>query len=149
MSVKVGHSTPSLQVAEIEQSIRFCELLGFAAIDTDRTKPLGWARMHFEGGAILFVRAEEPVDASKQSIILYMYASDLPGLRAHLLASGVKLPEIAYPHCMPSGEICISDPKRYIILVGHWGSAEQEGWEKRIGGKAEQIRIASAGGEAS
>jgi len=49
MSVKAGYSTPMLHVAEIEESIRFYELLGFATVDTDRCKPLGWARMHCEG----------------------------------------------------------------------------------------------------
>lgn len=45
MSAKVGYSTPLLHVAEIERSIRFYELLGFATVDTDRAKPLGWARL--------------------------------------------------------------------------------------------------------
>ena len=49
MSVKAGYCTPLLPVEEIERSIRFYELLGFATIDTDRAKPLGWARLHCEG----------------------------------------------------------------------------------------------------
>lgn len=47
---KAGWLTPLLHVANIETSIRFYELLGFSTIDTDRAKPLGWARMHCEGG---------------------------------------------------------------------------------------------------
>lgn len=58
MSVKVGYSNPLLHMAEIESSIRFYELLGFTTVDTDRGKPLGWARLHCEGGAVMFLRAE-------------------------------------------------------------------------------------------
>lgn len=81
MSAKVGYSTPLLHVAEVERSICFYELLGFATVDSDRARPLGWARLHCESGAVRFVRAEEPVDASAQAVLLYMYTPDLAGLR--------------------------------------------------------------------
>lgn len=124
-----------LHVAEIEKSIRFYELLGFTTVDTDRVQPLGWARMHCEGGAVMFLRAEGPVDASAQSVLLCMYTPDLIGLREQLLASGVKVPPIRHPEYMPSGEICIADPDGYAILVSHWGKSEHEAWEKRISAK--------------
>jgi hypothetical protein len=132
---KVGYSTPLLHVAEIEKSIQFYELLGFATVDTDRCKPLGWARLHCEGGAVMFLRAEEPVDASAHSVMLYMYTPDLAGLREHLLASGLQVPPIKYPGYMPSGEITLADPDGNIIMVAHWGKSEHEAWEKRIGAK--------------
>jgi len=136
MTVKAGYSTPMLHVAEIEKSIRFYELLGFTTIDTDRCKPLGWARLHCEGGAVMFLRAEEPLEAASHAVLLYMYTPDLVALREQLLASGVKVPTIAYPEYMPSGEVCISDPDGYTILIAHWGKAEHDAWEKRIGAKA-------------
>jgi hypothetical protein len=132
MSVKVGYSTPLLHVAEIERSIRFYELLGFATVDTDRGEPLGWARLHCEGGTVMFLRAEEPVDASAQAVLLCMYTPDLPGLREHLLANGVQVPPIRHPEYMRSGEITIPDPDGFVIVVSHWGRSEQEAWEKRI-----------------
>jgi hypothetical protein len=124
-----------LHVAEIEKSIRFYELLGFVTVDTDGAKPLGWARIHCEGGAIMFLRAEGPVDAT-HPVMLCTYTPDLPGLREQLLASGVKVPAIQYPHYMPSGELNLRDPDGNIVLVSHWGKSEQEAWEKRIGRKA-------------
>jgi len=135
MGVKVGHSTPMLHVAEIEKSIAFYELLGFETIDTDRCQPLGWARLHCEGGALMFLRAEGPLDGAGRGLILCMYTPDLPGLREQLLAGGVKVPEIRYPGYMPSGEVQFLDPDGYSVLISHWGKAEQEAWEKRIGGK--------------
>ncbi len=136
MNARVGYSTPMLHVADIETSIRFYELLGFTTVDTDGAEPLGWARLHCEGGAVMFLRAEEPVNARAQSVLLYMYTPDLSGLREHLLANGIKVPPISRPPYMPSGEICISDPDGYIVLVAHWGQAEHEAWLKRIGASA-------------
>ena len=136
MTAKVGYSTPMLHVAEIEKSIHFYELLGFTTIDTDRCKPLGWARLHCEGGAVMFLRAEEPLGTPSHGVLLYMYTPDLVSLREQLLARGVKVPPIGYPGYMPSGEVCISDPDGYTILVAHWGKAEHDAWEKRIGAKA-------------
>jgi hypothetical protein len=138
MSVKAGYSTPLLHVAEVERSIRFYELLGFTTIDTDRCTPLGWARLHCEGGAVMFLRVEggEEPDPAAQGILLYLYTPDLAGLREQLLAAGVKVPPIKYPEYMPSGEVVLRDPDGYGIFIGHWGKVEHEAWEKRIGAKA-------------
>ena len=135
MTAKAGYSTPMLHVAEIEKSIQFYELLGFATIDTDRCQPLGWARLHCEGGAVMFLRAEEPVNASAHPVMLCMYTPDLTALREHLLASGVNVPPIKHPGYMPSGEITLADPDGNIIIVSHWGKSEHEAWEKRISEK--------------
>ncbi len=109
-----------LHVAEIEKSIRFYELLGFVLIDTDRCVPLGWARMHCDGGAIAFLRAEEehPVDPAVQGVLLYMYTPDLTGLREQLLASGLKVPSIVYPGYMPSGELNLAIPMVTTFVSG-------------------------------
>lgn len=132
MPPKAGYSTPLYHVAEIERSIRFYELLGFKLMDTDRCTPIGWARMHCEGGAIMFLRAEHPFDASGQFIYLAMYTPDLAGLREHLLANGVKVPAIKYPEYMPSGMVEMTDPDGYRLGIHHWGKVEQDGWEKRV-----------------
>jgi len=138
MSVKAGYSTPMLHVADIERSIRFYERLGFATIDTDRGTPLGWARLHCEGGAIMFLRAEEgeKLDPAAQGVLLCMYTPDLAGRREQLLAAGVKVPPIRHPEYMPSGEVTLRDPDGYCVVVSHWGKAEHDAWEQRIGRKA-------------
>jgi hypothetical protein len=132
MTAKATYSTPLLHVAEIENSIRFYELLGFVTIDSDGCKPLGWARMHCESGSIMFLRLEVPFDPSKQGFLFYLYTPDLAGLRQHLLANGVKVPAINYPEYMPSGKINIADPDGYHIEIAHWGKSDQEAWEKRL-----------------
>lgn len=145
MTAKAGYSTPSLHVADVTRSLRFYELLGFETIDTDATdgeggRPPGWARMHCEGGALMFLKTEVeqrvPLPGSgPDRFLLYMYAPDLAGLRDHLLAQGVQVPPIKYPEYMRSGEIMLKDPDGYVVLVGHWGKSEHEAWEKRLAEK--------------
>jgi catechol 2,3-dioxygenase-like lactoylglutathione lyase family enzyme len=133
MSAKAGYSTPMLHVAEIEKSIRFYELLGFSTIDTEGCTPLSWARLHcVDGSAVMFLRADHPIDSSAQAFMLYMYTPDLAGLREHLLTSGIKVPPINYPEYMPSGKINLADPDGYKIEIAHWGKPEQEAWEKHL-----------------
>jgi hypothetical protein len=136
MTVKAYYSTPLLHAAEIERSLKFYGLLGFETIDTDRCQPIGWARMHCEGGAVMFVRAEEPVEGFGQRFLLYMYTPNLFELRQQLLAAGIGVPSISYPGYMPSGEMALKDPDGYTVLVAHWGREQQEAWERRIGRKA-------------
>jgi catechol 2,3-dioxygenase-like lactoylglutathione lyase family enzyme len=96
MTVKAGYSTPMIHVSDVERSIRFYELLGFETVDTNRCTPLGWARLHCEGGAIMLARAERPIDpAATRGFLLYLYTSNLLALRDHLLANEVQVPPIA------------------------------------------------------
>jgi predicted enzyme related to lactoylglutathione lyase len=134
MTAKATYSTPLLHVAEIEKSIPFYELLGFAVIDTEG-KPMGWARLHCESGSIMFLRAEKPLDPSKQGFLFYLYTPDLAALREHLLANGIKVPAITYPEYMPSGKINLIDPDGYRVEIAQWGQAEQKDWEKRLSAK--------------
>jgi catechol 2,3-dioxygenase-like lactoylglutathione lyase family enzyme len=134
MTVKAGYSTPLLHAASVEDSIRFYELLGFELIDTDRCKPLGWARMHCESGAVMFLRAEHPPNPAEPTL-LYMYTPELVTFRDQLLAAGVTVPPIKYPPYMPSGEITFYDPDGTRIFVAHWASTENDAWLKRIGKK--------------
>jgi hypothetical protein len=61
-----------------------------------------------------------------------MYAPDLVALRAELQGNGIAVPPIAYPEYMPSGEMRLTDPDGYCVIIAHWGKSEQEAWEKRI-----------------
>lgn len=102
---------------------------------------IGWARMHCEGGARMFLAAEEPVDPAHFSVMLYLYTPDLPALREHPLASGVEVPPIGKPHDMPSGEICLRGPDGNTVLVGHWGEQEHQDWLQQIGEKKQAGRL--------
>lgn len=81
----MGYSTSAFPVAHMESWIRFHELLGFKTIDTDRCQPSGWARLHGEGAAMMFLRTGEGhrADAAARGARLSMDTPDLRGLRKH------------------------------------------------------------------
>jgi len=132
MAEWVAHSTPLLHVAEIERSIAFYQLLGFRLTDDDGCIPIGWARLHCEGGSIMFLRAEREIDAKAQGFLFSMYTPDLAGLREHLIEKGAAVSEIKHPPYLPSGTMNLADPDGYHIEIAHWGNAEQEAWEKHL-----------------
>ena len=133
MPPKAGYSTPMLHVGDVTRSIRFYQALGFELIDIDGDPACPvWARMHCEGGALMFLLAEEPLDTAAQSIRLSMYAPDLPALREHLLTNGIQAPPIAYPGYMPSGSITIKDPDGYTVDVHHWSDKVHDAWVQNL-----------------
>lgn len=129
---KVAHSTPILHVAEIERSITFYEKLGFRLIDDDGCKPIGWARMHCASGDVMFLRAEETIDATRQGFFFYLYTPELAALRDELVAKGVTVSEIKHPPYMPSGAVNLRDPDGYFLEIAHWGEKEHARWEEHL-----------------
>lgn len=133
---KAGYWTSLLHVASIERSIPFYERLGFELVDTDRCEPIGWARLHCEGGALMFVRDPgdgPPIAPESQTVLFYLYTPELSRLREQLVAAGVEVSEIHHPFYMPSGEVSLRDPDGYSLLIGHWGEQEHADWLARIG----------------
>jgi hypothetical protein len=72
---------------------------------------------------VMFLRAEEPLDASALAVMLCMYTPDLPALREHLPANSVRVPPIDHPEFNPSGVIIFDDPDGYRIGISHWGKS--------------------------
>ena len=63
MVARAPYLTPMLHVADIRRSISFYQLLGLELTDYEGAPSCpGWARMHSEGGYLMFLLAEEPVD---------------------------------------------------------------------------------------
>lgn len=134
MTVKAGWSTPLLHVADVERSLRFYGLLGFETIDIELDdETVVWGRAHCEGGALMFLLSDEeehPVPKEPHDrILLYLYTPDLPALRTQLESAGVETGPISHPIHMRSGELCLSDPDGYVVLIGQWGEEEHTKWE--------------------
>lgn len=145
MPVKAGWSTPLLHVGDVLRSIAFYESLGFELIDDDSCpgSPPGWARMHCQGGAIMFLGAEDEGENAAprkfhDHFMLTMYTPDLPEMRKQLLAADVDVTEIKRPPYMPSGEIYFNDPDGYRIQLCHWGKEEDERWEQHLAERKKQ-----------
>jgi catechol 2,3-dioxygenase-like lactoylglutathione lyase family enzyme len=123
MSTKVTGLVPMAHVADVQRSITFYELLGLKVRNTVRNndEKLAWAHVQNELADLMLTRASEPVVASQQAVLFYLYSPGLVGLREHLLTSGVPVPAITYPNYMPKGEIRVEDPDGYVLLIGQAG----------------------------
>ena len=135
MAVKAGYSTPMLHVQDVARSIQFYEHLGFELIDDDGCRPIMWARMHCNGGAVMFLGAEadHPNPPHRPDrFMLIMYTPDLPALRAQLVAAGLQPREISRPPYAQQGNMIIKDPDNYHIEIVHWSKVEDEAWEKHL-----------------
>jgi hypothetical protein len=138
--VAVHRFIPMVHVQDVDASLAFYALLGFAPVSVLRD-PAGrsfWARAASRGAEIMFSRASGPIDPTVQAVLFYMYSENVASLRTHLLASGLAeggryagqagpndgrrvVFETAHPSYMPAGEFRVADPDGYCILVGQIG----------------------------
>ena len=107
-------------VADVQRSADFYELLGFKVASTFKNDAgvLCWADLTSGDARLMLTRASEPVIAAQQAVLFYLYADDLIGLREHLLGKGVGVSAITYPFYMEKGEIRVTDPDGYVLLIG-------------------------------
>ena len=114
---------PMVHVADVQGTVDFYKLMGLEVRGSLRNPSgeLQWVYLACQRAEVMFVRADEPVIASQQGVLFYLYSAELIALREHLLASGVKVSAIKYPDYMPKGEIRVDDPDGYCLLIGQAG----------------------------
>jgi hypothetical protein len=120
MTAKVTGLIPMAHVADVQRTVDFYNLLGMEVRGSLRSPQgiLQWVHISSSQAHAMFTRASEPVIASQQAVLFYLYSPDLIALRDHLLAKSVPVPAITYPEYMPKGEIRVEDPDGYVLLVG-------------------------------
>jgi len=120
MSAKITGLIPMAFAADLQRSVDFYKLLGME-VRGSLPNPAGdlkWVHLACEQADLMFSSASDPVIASQQAVLFYLYSPDLVVLREHLVASGVKVSAISYPDYMPKGEIRVDDPDGYTLLIG-------------------------------
>jgi len=143
-AARVDRLVPYVHVADVEASLAFYAMLGFAAVNVmrDDAGRAFWALAATQKGAsgrgpgeIMFAQANPEVDPAVQAVLLYMYCDDVATLRAELLAKGLYDGGVYYggaapnggrgvvhaltrPAYMPGGEFRMCDPDGYVILMG-------------------------------
>lgn len=142
-ALRITESVPMAHVADVDASIEFYALLGFACDSRfGDQRGSNWAALSSGKARLFLARASGAVVASDQAVLFYMYSADVRGLRAHLVASGVAdagpipweaggsgkpvpagalLFDIVPRFYMPEGELRVHDPDGYVILVGQIG----------------------------
>jgi hypothetical protein len=111
---------PMAHVADVQRAVDFYKLLGLGVRGSLRNPAgeLQWCHVSCGDADLMLTRASEPVIASQQAVLFYLYSPDLIALREHLLASGVEVSAITYPEYMRKGEIRLEDPDGYVLLIG-------------------------------
>lgn len=128
---------PMVHVYDVARSIAFYTKLGFELIDSksDPHARIFWAFLRSENAELMLASASGPVEADVQAVLLYMHTKDVQGLRDHLLQQGLRdageytgrrtpndgpsaVHAVSYPPYMPAGEVRITDPDGYVILIG-------------------------------
>jgi catechol 2,3-dioxygenase-like lactoylglutathione lyase family enzyme len=109
---------PFAHVADVERSIAFYELLGFAVTAThgppDR---LGWAALEHEQARLMLARADRPPDPAGQGVLFYLYTRDVHALQTHLRAHGQSAGPIRDGTPGPRQEMRVRDPDGYMLMV--------------------------------
>lgn len=118
--IPVRDLVPYLHVSNVSASVRFYSLLGFDQIATvgAEGERQWWTYLQSDRARLMIAVADQPIDADKQAILLYMYTDDLTGLRSQLLEIGLKPSPIKHPAHMPAGEMRLIDPDGYVVLIG-------------------------------
>ncbi len=123
MSWEVTELVPLAQVADVERSLAFYQKLGLVVGGRTKDANIDFAGLRTKSGrtVLMLSRGRAPVAAKRQRIRLYLYTRDLGALRARLVADGVDVPPMLKREYMERGEVEITDPDGYSILIGEDG----------------------------
>ena len=122
MPPKVTSLIPMAHVAHVRRSVDFYRLRGMEVRGNLRPSgKLQWVHLGRDHADVMFTQASEPILASQQAVLFYLYSPQLVPLREHLLSHGVTVSEVTYPSYMPKGEIRVEDPDGYVLLIGQSG----------------------------
>jgi len=110
---------PYVHVADLQRSIAFYTLLGFALEQThDAEGETVWASLRNAESRLFLILADAPIDAGAQAVLFYLWTTDVSAVRDQLIAHDVPVGPIIYPPYMHGGEIRLADPDGYGLLIG-------------------------------
>lgn len=120
----MGATTRSLvafaHVADVERSAAFYAGLGFkvanSVVPAGQAAPV-WVWLESEKANLMLGLASDPVDATRQGILFYLYYDDISQTRSTLAELGYACGEITYPFYMPGGELRLEDPDGYVLML--------------------------------
>jgi catechol 2,3-dioxygenase-like lactoylglutathione lyase family enzyme len=113
---------PMAFVSSVPQSIAFYQTLGFSVGNTfkpDNATEPSWAWLESGGAHLMVARASDPVIASQQAVLFYVYCDDVAQKRAELETAGISVGPIRYEFYAPRGEFRVEDPDGYVLMITH------------------------------
>jgi len=123
MAPKIIQFVPMVHAINLRTTIDFYSLLGFEPTgkQNDPEGKLVWVWLRSGNCDVMFSRADEPIDDTKQGVLFYLYTENIIAMREHLMAHAVQCSEIKRPFYMPQGEMTVMDPDGYCLMIaqGH------------------------------
>jgi hypothetical protein len=122
MAGSIRSLVPLAHVRSVSESAVFYRKLGFEVRNTfvpeGRVDPT-WAWLECAKANLMLARAGEPVVASQQAVLFYLYFDDVVATRSALEKAGVTVGRIEYPFYAPRGEFRVTDPDGYTLMITH------------------------------
>jgi hypothetical protein len=122
MNIPPKALVPFAHVHDVATSIAFYQKLGFNVGNTftppSEKEPV-WAWLASGGAQLMVANADEPVVASQQAVLFYVYVDDVPAKHAELAAAGIAVGAITYAFYAPRGEFRVMDPDGYVLMITH------------------------------
>ncbi len=109
---------PMARVTRVNRSIEFYRHFGFEVQCCFGEPELAWAALHAKQGVLMLSRSDQPIAADQQAVLFYLYTTDLQKLRQQLQSAGINTGEVTFPFYMPEGEMSVTDPDGYCLLIG-------------------------------
>jgi hypothetical protein len=109
-------------VASVPRSTGFYTKLGFEVTNTfaaDSAPEPTWAWLQSGAASLMVARASEPVIASQQAVLFYLYCDDVAATRSELIERGIEAGEITFAFYAPGGEFRVTDPDGYVLMITH------------------------------
>lgn len=119
MAEHIRWLVPMIKVVDVQRSIDFYAHFGLVVRDRfDDEGTLRWAYLDSLRASLMLSLEEHSQPNRALGVVLYLYTPDVVALRAHLLARGLTVSEVEFPVYMPQGEICVTDPDGFLLLIG-------------------------------
>ena len=119
MAPKAIQFVPMVHAIDLRRTIDFYSLLGFESTgkQNDSDGKLIWTWLRCGDCHVMFSRADGPIDETKQGVMFYLYTENIIAMREHLIAHFVQCSEIKCPFYMPQGEMTVTDPDGYCLII--------------------------------
>lgn len=120
MAVQTREIVAFVHVASVSRSIEFYADLGFrvknSVVPPGHAGPV-WAWLESGAASLMVGLADEPVDASRQAILFYLYVESIAQAHAGLVERGHAPGPVRHPPHLPRGECRLEDPDGYVLMI--------------------------------
>ncbi|MGE5827978.1 MAG: VOC family protein [Micromonosporaceae bacterium] len=118
MAEPIAGCVPVVYATDIERSVDFYQLLGFALQARGHDNEWRWAYLKCGDTGILLAAGGSVWTADPGPVLLYLRVTDADEVQRVLAAAGVPSEHLGYPDHAPGGELRVLDPDGHGLMVG-------------------------------